>query len=150
MPPNSKNFKVVLKNLAFLFAPAAVAPLVITLAGYSQVPPLLGDRAVKFIPISAAAIYLVYRFVRSYRASKRRVLRWALWLLATSLLLAIVHSAFLQQWTVPDPRSGAQRFSIGFGLAEWSLTEHGKALAAQENTTTPDYLMMADAAFHPG
>jgi hypothetical protein len=78
------------------------------------------------------------------------MLRFALWSLLFSVFLSVSHSALLQEWTVVDPQSGSERFSVGFGMAAWSLTVYGRSLAGQENITTPYGLMMADAAFHAG
>jgi hypothetical protein len=146
----TKDFKRVLKNMAMFFAPAAFGPLIATISGLANVPPLLSGTGLKFVPIAAGAIFLVYAYVRAYRPSTPRMLRFALLCLMFSVLLSVIHSAVLLEWTVADPQSGSQRFSVGFGMAEWSLTVYGRSLAARENITTPDGLMMADAAFHAG
>lgn len=146
----TRDFKRVLKNMAKFFAPAAFMPLIATMTGLAHVPPLLAGAGLKFAPIAAGTIFLVYAYVRAYRPSTSRMLRFALLCLVFAVLLSVIHSAVLLEWTVADPQSGSERFSVGFGMAAWSLTVYGRSLAGKENITTPEGLMMADAAFHAG
>jgi hypothetical protein len=143
MTSETKKFRIFLANFGFFFVPAIGAPILATVTGVT--PPLLGGRASVLGPIVAAAIYLAHE----RKVSAQQLLRRAFRTLAWTLMLLVVYFAALEQWTVSDPRSGS-RFSIGFGMADWSLTEHGRALIEREKVSTPVELMMADAAFAEG
>jgi hypothetical protein len=61
-----------------------------------------------------------------------------------------MYLALLQYCSVVDPQSDSTRYSIGFGRADWSLTETGRAYQHSHPAYTPEDMMLAEGAFRPG
>ncbi|NKK60603.1 hypothetical protein [Rhizobium ruizarguesonis] len=69
-----------------------------------------------------------------------------------AVLLAVIYLALLSWVTVPAPiETGIdERFQIGFGLLDFSLTDRARTLLQSHNGSTPQDLMLAVAGFRPG
>jgi hypothetical protein len=132
-----------LKNLAAFFVPSLIPPVAATISG--ALPPQIGV----WWSIWGYVFNVIVYLASVASASAKRLIRRACWLLVMSLVLLVTYHATYQLWTIPDPQGG-RRFSIGFGMAKWSLTERGRMLVEHERFASPGELMIADAAFYEG
>lgn len=81
---------------------------------------------------------------------RRKRVKQGLVSVCASIVLAMVYIAFLSWVTVlpPEEYGSSQRFQIGFGLQEFSLTEEAKAVVAtEESVKSTQDLMLAFGAF---
>lgn len=67
--------------------------------------------------------------------------------LAVAIPLLVAYSLLLNFTTVVGPGVDGTRYQIGFGRAEFSLTEVGNAYVKHNPTLQPKQLMMNEAAF---
>lgn len=123
-------------TLIALFAPAP--PLM-------SWPPVLNYGTFGII---AGVVYLLSE--RNRVPTDQRPLRPIVFWLATAIVTLIVYSVLLNLWSVVDPQTERVRFQIGFGLADWSLTDLGRRVKSQFPSLTAAQLLMTDKGFHMG
>lgn len=105
-------------------------------------PPLFAG-VTTIITALAAAILLI----AAARKQKAESVRTAAVCLGVVIPLLIVYSLFLAFTTVVGPGEHGSRYQIGFGLAQFSLTDTAKADLKDNPTLQPKDLMMYEAAF---
>jgi hypothetical protein len=100
---------------------------------------------------AACAVLLVVVFMRPRvgRTCRERTtrLRWAVLWLGAALVLLSVYNMLLNELTVLEPQTYKTRFQVGFGRAEWSLTDVGRAMVREHPLWTPEQLMLGAGAF---
>jgi hypothetical protein len=90
-------------------------------------PPLFPGISIVISALATAIIFSVYSYKSKERNDKSRGLpkyvRIGILLLGIAIILIILYVITFQAWTILEPQKNEIRFQIGFGKAEWSLTE---------------------------
>ncbi len=122
------------------------APL---LAQFVPPPPLIvWPPLLSYGTCAITALITYFWFER--RARRRvRLQTWGVWL-ASAMVSVVACTVLLRFTTVLEPQRDEIRFQIGFGLADWTLTEHGRQLVRAHPNLTERQLILADGGFIPG
>jgi hypothetical protein len=129
-------------------------------------PPFLG-KATLLISAAAAAVVIfayyyepreqipnartnpIFRFFRNFlnlNDKSPQLIKIARKALIASFILLVAYLVLLRICTVPDPRTGEERFQIGFNKYEWSLTEEGRRIKnAHPEASMKDFMMFGRA-----
>lgn len=114
-------------------------------------PPFLYGSSILVTAFAGATVIITYYFSPRTRVGGRLppLVSLAKKMLIISVVLLVLYLVFLRLSTVVSPGNTA-RFQIGFDKFEWSLTDEGKKVKAENpNATTQDW-MLDDALFRPG
>jgi hypothetical protein len=118
-----------------------------------DVPPLFPEIGLLMCAVSGAIAIVVSAYIPS-RPKPIHGLQAIVWrgtiLIVMSLGVLISYRILLESWTVLEPQSYQQRFQVGFGVVDWSLTNLGQEMKHAGNIRVADDLMLAGHAFRPG
>lgn len=67
--------------------------------------------------------------------------------LGAAIFLLAAYVLLLQFTSVASPQGGVARYQIGFGTADWSLTERGRHWKEKDPNVTPLKILMNEASF---
>jgi hypothetical protein len=108
-------------------------------------PPLFAGASV-IITALAAAILLVATPRKAQPGSNKLVITY----LSLALALLIAYALFLTFTTVVGPDNNGARYQIGFGRAQFSLTDVARGYLRDDPTLQPKDLMLYEKAFDQG
>jgi len=113
-------------------------------------PPLLPKTGLIASAFAAASIVIVYYFKpkpsgRSSRLPK--LVKLAVTVLLLSVAILVIYLFLLEWCTVVQPEDEGSRLQIGFGRAQWSLTEKGRQLKMEHSGQTIVEWMLRTGAF---
>jgi len=149
---NKKEYFEALKSMYGLSASIGVlVPGISFFFNYD--PPLLTGAGLITAGLGVATVMITYYYKPKQAPSSSSLptfARIALKMFLLSIVLIVVYVLLLHWCTVVDPQKG-QRFQIGFGIANWTLTEQGVMLKEKfPDMKTPLGLMMIKGAFEQG
>lgn len=117
-------------------------------------PPLLPGAGVLTSAVGAATILvgLYYEPKKQARAGSRlpTLVRLGRNYIVASLLILIAYLILLQMCTVLEPQRQKVRFQLGFGRADWTMTEEGRRVKATLPDEPVQRWMMSKGAFRRG
>lgn len=117
-------------------------------------PPLIPDGKVFSVAVSMAIIcgcfLLAPRITVASVRLPQKMTRKAWGLIGVAVVLYVVYASFLGYCTVLEPQNYSQRFQIGFGKSDWSLTPEGVELKYGNPSATLEDWMMMEGAFRQG
>lgn len=112
-------------------------------------PPLLLGAGLITSALAAATVVLTYYYnpVHSHPNSRLPILvKLSIKAFLGFVILLVIYLVLLQWCTVVDPQTEKIRFQIGFGMADWSLTEKGHQWkAAHPDQNIQDWMLRMGA-----
>lgn len=115
----------------------------------SNAPPSFGLLAL----VTSGLTLAIFVWVLTTTPPSRDRSRMGLVAIVAAILLGVAYAGLLNWVTVPAPAETGvdQRYQIGFGLSDFSLTDRGKAsLKTAPGGLTPQDLMLNNGAFRFG
>src|SRR5437762_2149218 len=110
-------------------------------------PPLFAGASLITGGLAAAILVIAAAWKTKDGAAVPGSVKTAVICLVAALASLIAYSLLLQFTTVVGPESDGARYQIGFGRAEFSLTDVAKGHLKHNPTLQPKQLMMYEAAF---
>ena len=114
-------------------------------------PPLV--KPIVALVTGGAAVAITVWGAKPWSDAPAKLATRALQLVLLSVLLMIPYLLALQSWTegAPADRPGIDRTQIGFGVAEWTLTEEGNRILqalidSEAGEPTPEFLLLSKSA----
>ena len=142
---------------AFKWINGIGAAVGVTIPAYSYFtaldPPLLPAAGVITSAIGAATILVAFYYKPKKPRGKSRLpnlVRLGRNYIGTSLVILIAYLILIQMCTVVEPQKQKVRFQIGFGRADWSLTEAGRRVKAAHSDEPVARWMLSKGAFRQG
>jgi energy-coupling factor transporter transmembrane protein EcfT len=113
-------------------------------------PPFLQDFGITPAAITGFLLFIVlvvYKPSEDTYTGISRVGKWAIGIGCAFIVTLLLYILLLNLSTVYDPQKGETRYQIGFGNAEWSMTDKGKEMKQNFPNETIIGWMERNAAF---
>lgn len=123
------------------------ATFLTTLGLSAYPPPKFESSGSTTISLVGVAFVFVGYFAVKQRKNKVRL---GATIMAISLLFQVPYFFLLDSTTAVLPGRACQRLQIGFGMAEWSLTDKAQKMAARGEVATPIDLLQSISAWGGG
>lgn len=129
-----------------------VGVLVPGFAYFTKYAPPFGEITLLTAAFAAATVFITYYYTpqKSIESTQKLppLIKMALKALVISVALLIVYPILIDLCTVEIPGTN-KRIQIGFDKFDWSLTEYGKKIKAQDPTAIPQE-WLSDESFRSG
>jgi hypothetical protein len=119
---------------------ASVSILVPGGAYFTKYAPPFGELALLTASFATATVFITYYYTPSQPIKSKQelppLIKIAIKVLIISVVLLILYLVLIDLCTVQIPGT-SKRIQIGFDKFDWSLTEYGKKVKAQDPTASP-------------